>query len=504
MKYIIDTTLVLCLLLPGSVLAQDSVKPDLEKHAQVVSGLATEVNDSLDIDISFDLSRLSTGRCRTLYVYPGIEGQKTVYGPALVVCGRMNYVERRRQESLNPKGVEAPDAIGVVSYKKGKTNRYHYQYRVPYDYAWMDSAKVYIHQFVTDCSGEVKHRSRHLLAGQITLGERLPAQRYVVKPVLSFVAPRAEAVKDRQEKGEARLDFMPGKSNILPDYKSNPIELQKIREVISSIKDDKNIIFKGISIKGFASIDGNAATNVRLSLARANSLKEYVRNTYHFSNQQLHVSAEGEDWKGFARLVSESTMSDKDALLGIINTNEPEDRKEVRLKAYKRGSYWQRIAAEIFPLLRKVEYTVNYSVRTFTLEEGQKLILTRPALLSLNEMFLVANSYEKGSEEFNRVFDIAVRLYPDDPTARINAAAISLQKGDMNAAFDYLENLTGAEACNNRGVMYLLEGNLEQANAELHKAVASGSKEAEMNMKEVSMKKADDDLFERLSYKQKR
>lgn len=504
MKYIISTTVVLCSLLPVAIKAQQAVGPALEKQARVSFGRAVEVNDSLDIEISFDLSRLSADRCNTLYVYPGIEGQKTVYGPALVVCGSMDYIERMRRQKLNPQEVEAPDALGVVSYKKGKTNSYRYRYRLPYDYAWMDSAKVYLHQFVTDCAGEVKHRSRRLLTGQIVLGERLPARRYVVKPVFSFVTPRAEAVKDRQEKGEARLDFMPGKSNILPDYKNNPLELEKIDKVISSIKDDENIHFKGISIKGFASIDGNAATNARLSLARANSLKEYLRTTYRFGNDRLQVSAEGEDWKGFAAVVGGSMLADKDALLGIIGSDEPADRKEARLKAYKGGSYWQRMATEMFPLLRKVEYTVSYSVRTFTLEEGRKLVLTRPALLSLNEMFLVANSYGKGSEEFNRVFDIAVRLYPDDSTARINAAAISLQKGDLRAASAYLGDLMGAEACNNRGVMYLMEGKLEEAGAELRKAMELGSKEAEMNLKEVTLKQADNDLFERLAYKQQK
>ena len=31
-------------------------------------------------------------------------------------------------------------------------------------------------------------------------------------------------------------------------------------------------------------------------------------------------------------------------------------------------------------------------------------------------MFLVANSYDKGSDQFKEVFDIAVRLYPTDPS----------------------------------------------------------------------------------------
>jgi hypothetical protein len=38
-------------------------------------------------------------------------------------------------------------------------------------------------------------------------------------------------------------------------------------------------------------------------------------------------------------------------------------------------------------------------------------------------MYLVAQTYEPGSPEFNEVFDIAVRLFPDDETANLNAAS---------------------------------------------------------------------------------
>ena len=39
-------------------------------------------------------------------------------------------------------------------------------------------------------------------------------------------------------------------------------------------------------------------------------------------------------------------------------------------------------------------------------------------------MYLVAQTYEEGSEDFNEVFHIAVRMYPHDPIANINAAAM--------------------------------------------------------------------------------
>lgn len=488
-----------CLLVAGCMAAGTSVAGNAKGKVRILSQKVEEVRDSLRVDILFDLGPLSLGSCGTLMLYPVIEGAKSADCPPVLISGRMDYLERKRLERLNPEALEAPGVSRVIELKRGNT-KYHYTCMMPYDYAWMDDAGVYLNEFVFACDGETENHTRRLVSDKISIGERLPAQRYVVKPQVCFVTPRAEAVKDRQEKGEAYLDFQAGKSVILPDYKNNPRELQKIRELVSTIKDDKDITLRKIDIRGFASVEGNSAVNMRLSLARANGLKEYLRTAYLFDNGLFSVSAKGEDWDGLARLVTGSAMPDKERLLGIITSTDGEDRKEGRLKALP--SY-RRIATEMFPLLRRVEYTLDYSVRTFTLEEGKKLVLTRPGLLSLNEMFLVANSYEKGSEAFNRVFDIAVRLYPEDTTARINAAAISLQKGDMHTAAAYLQGLESGEAANNRGVMYLMEGNLEKAGEELNKARKEGVEAAEHNLEELARKKADDALFERLSYKSK-
>ncbi|MFR7875402.1 MAG: hypothetical protein ACLU4J_02820 [Butyricimonas paravirosa] len=45
--------------------------------------------------------------------------------------------------------------------------------------------------------------------------------------------------------------------------------------------------------------------------------------------------------------------------------------------------------------------------------------------MSLDEMYHIANSYPQKSG-FRNVFEIAVRTYPNDPVANLNAAAIAL------------------------------------------------------------------------------
>ena len=65
------------------------------------------------------------------------------------------------------------------------------------------------------------------------------------------------------------------------------------------------------------------------------------------------------------------------------------------------------------------------------MEEAKEIIKTRPQNLSLNEMFLVANTYPTGSQEFIDVFETAVQMYPQSEIANINAATAALSRNEL-------------------------------------------------------------------------
>ena len=93
-----------------------------------------------------------------------------------------------------------------------------------------------------------------------------------------------------------------------------------------------------------------------------------------------------------------------------------------------------------------------------------RVIREKPQHLSLNEMFLVANTYEPGSQDYNDVFEIAVRMYPNDETANLNAAVIALGKNNLDDAKRYLSKAgTSAEAQNARAVLAIHENRLDDA-----------------------------------------
>ena len=107
---------------------------------------------------------------------------------------------------------------------------------------------------------------------------------------------------------------------------------------------------------------------------------------------------------------------------------------------------------------------MEYHIRNFTTDEAREMLYKDPSQLSLEEMYRVAQTYEVGSESYNEVFEIAVRLYPDDPISNLNAANTALLNRNATAARRYLTKAAeGPEKRLAEGVASWLEGDTDQA-----------------------------------------
>jgi tetratricopeptide (TPR) repeat protein len=149
---------------------------------------------------------------------------------------------------------------------------------------------------------------------------------------------------------------------------------------------------------------------------------------------------------------------------------------------------------QLFPPLRRVESRISYVVRGFNVEEAKQVIKVHPQQLSLNEMFLVANTYEEGSPEFEHVFETAVKMFPDDPVANLNAAASALLHKNVDKAAAYLRKARHNTPAyyNNLGVLSMMRGNLKRAKALFERAAKSNLEPALKNLQEVKKKEAAD------------
>lgn len=292
-----------------------------------------------------------------------------------------------------------------------------------------------------------------------------PVPMLVVEPYkpdyhLAYLEPKAEQEKARNLKGQAYLDFVVNKTDIRRDYRRNADELRKVEETINVVRQDPNITITHIGIHGFASPEGSYASNARLAEGRAQAFKDYVQQLIDVPARLFSVESTPEDWEGLERALEK----DGDAqVLAIVRSDAKPDEKERQLKT-RYTAQWKQLLTDVFPALRHSDYTVSYTIRPFTIDEAKEIIRQKPQQLSLNEMFLVANTYTPGSQDFNEVFETAVRMYPDDETANLNAAVIALQKNDLQAAERYLKKAGNSpQALNARGLLAVRSGDKQAA-----------------------------------------
>ncbi len=208
---------------------------------------------------------------------------------------------------------------------------------------------------------------------------------------------------------------------------NNHSELVNIHSMFDKIQNDKNLTVQSISIEGFASPEGPLAFNEQLSKKRAEASERLSRQEWEKAPAKLYkVTFGGENWDGLVKALESSSMKDKETFLNIIKNTTNDVKRKQEIMKVGGGAPYRSMLKEIYPGLRKVNCKIDYTVVNFDVEQGRIIIRENPKYLSLNEMYQVANSYPKGSKDFVDVFDIAVRMYPTDAVANLNAAAVAL------------------------------------------------------------------------------
>ena len=420
--------------------------------------------------MNLNLSGMEVGRNRSIVVTPLFYAEEEEeWLPAIEVMGRTRYLYYQRNEE----SLYADSPYTIIKKDKNATQQVGYQVSVPYR-KWMDRASLVVAEDTCQC-GEVSKGNSILLA-QADL---------VFTPRLAYISPQAETRKARALSGEAYLDFPVNKTVIYPEYRRNTAELAKIRATIDTIRTDKDFSITRISLKGYASPEGRYAANVRLSEGRTDALKDYLMSEYGFEASLFRTNAGAENWAGLRKYVAQSGLADKEAILAIIDSEEKPDAKEQRIRREHAASY-RILLQDCYPALRRTDYTVDYVIRGFNVEEAKEVIKTRPQNLSLQEMFAVAQTYQPGSEEFNHVFDVAVRLYPADPIANLNAANALLERKEAAQALKFLDKAGDTpQADNARGVAMILLERYDEAERYLHRAAQAGVSEANENLKYI-------------------
>ncbi|NDV82839.1 DUF3868 domain-containing protein [Bacteroides sp. 51] len=444
----------------------------------------------LYIDIDFVADKIKIKSAQGLDLIPRLVSTEALHTlPMVSYKGRSEYYAYERTLSLMSKKEKAAYQAPYVVEKTYKLEKdtIHYHQMIPYE-PWMENAHLDIQRDDCGC-GKVELMNTELLVDKVTTEAKEPAIPYVVTPHMVYIQPTLEEIKRREIQAEAFLDFAVNKTDIRPDYMNNPRELTKIRTMIDELNNDPSINVKGLDIIGYASPEGSLAHNKRLSEGRAMALRDYLSTRYEFPLNAYRIKFGGENWEGLVKALSTMEMEDKNEVLEVINKTSIEDGREAKLMKLNGGIPYRFMLKHIFPSLRVAICKVEYNVKSFDVDEAKEVIKTNPKNLSLYEMFLVANSYPRDSQEFTEVFEIAAQVFPTDETANLNAATSAIQRNDLEAAEQYLNKIDTAkdspEYKNTAGILSLLKGNYEDAEKLLNSAAAHGLEAAKLNIEEL-------------------
>lgn len=445
------------------------------------------------LDINFDLKATGlTLKCDgQLKVEFAVENdERRLVLPVVIYSGAQRYRYERRREELSGSYVAEPYHI-YKGVKKDQTYELGYKLAVPY-YSWMEHAKITFCEYVHDCSGD------RLNGKGVLVADLNPAPAYVEPEVwapnatlypnlVSFLMPEVEEIKNRASMLSLNIGFPVNVTEVRPGFGENWRELGRADSLVQALQNNDLLDIHGVSIRGYASPEGRYEANERLARGRSQNFKKYLVNKYptngHIAN--AHTSWVPEDWEGVSRLLQDYSILGKQEILAIVNDSSiaPDTKDRMLQSIVWWSSNYGIILKELYPRLRRIELTVDYTVQQLNDNQARELLYTNPGLLSLEEIYRVARYYEPGSRQYLEVYAIAARQYPSDIIANNNAAAALLREGQADAALPFLEKTReSAYSLINYGTYWYISGDLEKAQEYWTKAKEAGIDQATHNL----------------------
>ncbi len=465
----------LLLLLPGMAEAQ-STAVTTENVSVGFSG------NSLNVNADIVLDSLKLGSNRQVFITPvvkGVEGEELVL-PSVLVNGRAMHYSYERGALNRFTAIKDHDIQQEVRRKNGTDQTISYVAKADRQ-PWMSDFGTYITFVYDECGCGVKYGEQ--------LTPEIPLRLNPVKEMRTvMITPAVTELPVEIHEGRARVQFEVDRTELhATPYTcrngqkiDNRQQLKMIDDSVAYALQDPNVEIANIAICGYASPESPYLHNEELATNRSRALAEYLADRYSLPHERTSYSSVPENWKEFREQVvasKELTGQQRKDLLELIDrpaySASDYDAKEKELKTSPKFAklYKEMILPKWFPQLRATTFAISTRLKPMSDEELAKVIETTPEKMSLNQMFRVARLYPEGSEQFNRVIDIALRHYPDDPTANLNAAAAEVARGNYARANELLNKAGDSpESENLRGIIATNEGRFEEAARYFEKA----------------------------------
>ena len=156
---------------------------------------------------------------------------------------------------------------------------------------------------------------------------------------------------------KALIDFHQGSAQVDTSLGDNASELRRVRRCIDDIVARDGLELDSLVIVASCSPEGTYANNRRLSAARSQAVKDYIRGFVPEDWRDSLVASElPENWEQLEKLVANDTVLNENSrkrIMAVILADEDPDVAEERLSRFSEYRY---LREKVYPKLRSVSF----------------------------------------------------------------------------------------------------------------------------------------------------
>lgn len=431
----------------------------------------------LNVGMTLDMSDLHVRSNRSLQITPIVTNGNEIYQlPAVVIDGRRRSIVHKREE------MEFVDPTNTYIRRYNRTEQAtEYDVQVPYE-AWMDNSELILREEWTSCHDAALSEELIAIAEisqpQSQPSTTTPTSSISTLPRMAYAIP---TTSDATQSEQSSIDilFAVNQSNINAAFMDNKEQIDELRKALANSSD-----IKEIHLTGYASPEGPYEFNKALAARRAESVKKYLANNNLGATTDVIVHSYPANWDEVKRLLNDTYIENWQGITAIIDDTSisAADKNSAIRKKYP--VEYEFMLRSWYPKLRMTDITINHKKRDLSVNEAKRILQNNPSQLSLEDIYMIALTYEKGSKEWDEIILLAVENYPQSPEARVNAANVAMANGDYAKAAQYLQGLPTnmPEAINSRGILAMSQGNYAEALNLFEQAQRAGVSEAAYNI----------------------
>lgn len=207
------------------------------------------------------------------------------------------------------------------------------------------------------------------------------AQNSVVKPDSVLLSNEMEGdyqvkryLVSEEEDADYVLHYRINNATMNRSMNGNEAELVDLKNLVTGFLADTLNEVEQVKITGYASPDGPLALNTSLAKRRAEDVKKYVDQQYHFSKKYaVTLDSEVSPWSALREAVAKSSIPMKDSVLMILDSRHTDADKQLALK--RMPAVWNYLAANILPSMRKVDLVIDYAAKSIV---EQRVAVAKP------------------------------------------------------------------------------------------------------------------------------